>query len=272
MNKTAHVKYSGNMIYINTPYDPEFVSKLKSTLKTRKWDPAKKEWVVDIRERDAALNLLKQYYDIFEDNQPPEIPQAPGSVQMGSLNKLLQTDLSPEWLSGEGLEIWTDGACHGNPGPGGYGIIFKHHGERLARSGGFRLTTNNRMEIMAAIVALEMLTEKTSVVVCSDSQYLVNAITQGWARRWKADGWKRNKKDRAINPDLWDRLLDLCDKHKVEFRWIRGHDSQVDNEWCDQLAVAAAGQPDLPDDPGYPGENTSSAVSSAFSNTEQRLL
>ena len=272
MTNTAYIKYLKDRVGISTPYDSGFVEKLKSTLKTRKWDPAKKEWVVDIREREAALNLLKQYYDIVEDNQPSEIPQAPGAIRIESLNNLRQTDLSPEWLSGEGLEIWTDGACHGNPGPGGYGIIFKRHGERLARSGGFRLTTNNRMEIMAAIVALEMLPEKASVVVYSDSQYLVNAITQGWARRWKAGGWKRNKKDRAINPDLWDRLLDLCDTHKVEFRWIRGHDSQVDNECCDQLAVAAAGQPDLPVDPGYPGENTFPAVSSASSDSDQKLF
>jgi ribonuclease HI len=272
MNKTAHIKYTERQMFINTPYDAAFVAELKSAIKSRKWDAQKKEWVIDMKERAAALELLKRFYDVIEENSLPKIPRVPLSISTESVNDLLQTDITPEWLSCKGLEIWTDGACHGNPGPGGYGVIFKCNGQRKARSGGFRLTTNNRMEIMAAIVALETLKEKTCVVLYSDSQYLVNAMTQGWAKRWKANGWKRNSKDRAINPDLWDRLLGLCEIHTVEFKWIRGHDLQKENEMCDQLAVAAANQPVLPADPGYKGDDDSSQVRSSRLNSSQKLL
>jgi ribonuclease HI len=269
MNKTANVKYVKGQMYINTPYDAGFVATLKSAVKARKWDAKKKEWIVDIREREAALDLLKRFYTVVEVNPPPEIPPL---LKAATPNYLLRSDISPSWLSGEGLEIWTDGACHGNPGPGGYGIIFKHHGERKARSGGFKMTTNNRMEILAAIVALETLVEKTATVIYSDSQYLVKAMTQGWAMRWKAAGWKRNRKDKALNPDLWDRLMGLCEKHTVEFRWIKGHDLQVENEWCDQLAETAASQPDLPVDPGYQGEIDPSPANSVLTNPQSKLL
>lgn len=149
------------------------------------------------------------------------------------------------------VTIYADGSCLGNPGPGGYGIVLLYGPHRREISGGFRLTTNNRMEIMAVIVALEALKEPCQVTLHSDSQYVVNAVTEGWARRWKANGWKRNRREAAVNPDLWERLLDLCDQHQVEFCWVRGHSGIEENERCDQLAVGAAQQPDLPDDPGY---------------------
>jgi ribonuclease HI len=149
------------------------------------------------------------------------------------------------------VTIYTDGACLGNPGPGGYGAVLLHGPHRKEVSGGYSRTTNNRMEIMAVIAALESLTQPCRVTLHSDSQYVVNAITQGWARRWKSNGWKRNRQEPAINPDLWDRLLGLCDQHQVEFRWLRGHAGNVENERCDRLAVAAARQADLPVDPGY---------------------
>jgi ribonuclease HI len=149
------------------------------------------------------------------------------------------------------VTIYTDGACLGNPGPGGYGAVLLHGGHRKEVSGGYSRTTNNRMEIMAVIAALESLTQPCRVTLHSDSQYVVNAITQGWARRWKSNGWKRNRQEPAINPDLWDRLLGLCDQHQVEFRWLRGHAGNVENERCDRLAVAAARQAELPVDPGY---------------------
>ena len=107
------------------------------------------------------------------------------------------------------------------------------------------------MEILAAIVGLEALNQPCSVTLYSDSQYLVNAMEKGWARRWQANGWKRNKKERALNPDLWERLLRLCDSHDVEFRWVRGHSGHRENERCDRLAVQAAHQPGLPADDGY---------------------
>jgi ribonuclease HI len=235
-----------------TPYNPTFVTELKSMLRYRKWNQEKKIWAVDIRERQKALEIIKRFFPVIEDNKPPEVP--PSLVE--ELKKSAsQTHITAEWLAGGNLEIWIDGACVSNPGPGGYGIVFCSRGQKKVKSGGFRLTTNNRMEIIAAIVALETLKEKSNVVIYSDSQYLVDAIMRGWARRWKSNNWKRNRKEKAINPDLWDRLLQLCEKQHVEFRWIRGHGFQTENEWCDQLAEAAAREPDLPVDSGYEPNN-----------------
>lgn len=149
------------------------------------------------------------------------------------------------------VTIYTDGACLGNPGPGGYGVVLLYGDVRKELSGGYRLTTNNRMEMMAAIVGLQSLKEPCVVTLYSDSQYVVNAITKGWAKKWRANGWKRNKTDKAVNPDLWEQLLELCDRHKVTFSWVRGHSGNVENECCDQLAVAAAKQKELPPDTGY---------------------
>ena len=147
--------------------------------------------------------------------------------------------------------IYTDGACSGNPGPGGYGVVMLYNGYRKELSGGFRRTTNNRMEMLAAIEGLRALNDRCAVTLYSDSQYLINAIQQGWAVRWRANGWMRNKKEKAVNPDLWAQLLDLCARHQVEFVWVRGHAGNVENERCDQLAVAAAQQRDLPADEMY---------------------
>jgi len=251
-------------MFIRTPYDAAFVAELKSIVKARKWNPESKEWAIDIREREVALKLVKRYYEVVEDNEIPEIPQIPKSLVTESGNTLTRTDVLAVSLSGGNLEIWTDGACLGNPGPGGYGVIFRCNGQPQAMSGGFSLTTNNRMEIMAAIVALETLKEKAKVVIYSDSRYLVDAMMKGWAKKWKANNWMRTRKDRAINPDLWDRLLRLCDLHEVEFRWVRGHDSQTENEWCDQLAEAAAHQPDLPIDGGYKARDGTSYTHSSI--------
>ena len=149
------------------------------------------------------------------------------------------------------VTIYTDGACLGNPGPGGYGVVLLFGGHRKELSGGFRLTTNNRMELLAVIVGLRALKERCSVTVYSDSQYVVNTIEKGWAARWRANGWKRNKKEKAINADLWAELLDLCDKHQVKMVWVRGHSGVKENERCDELSVAAANQKGLPRDEGY---------------------
>ena len=144
-------------------------------------------------------------------------------------------------LADKHVDIYTDGACLGNPGPGGYGAVLLDGGHRKELSGGFRLTTNNRMEIMAVIKGLEELQEPCSVSLYSDSQYVVNAISKGWAKRWKANGWKRNSKgEKALNPDLWDKMLDLCGKHEVTFKWVKGHSGNKENERCDSLAVGSA--------------------------------
>ena len=149
------------------------------------------------------------------------------------------------------VTIYTDGSCLNNPGRGGYGAVLLFDPHRREISGGFRLTTNNRMEMMAVIAALEALKEPCQVTLYSDSQYVVNAMTKGWAQRWQANGWKRNKKEMAVNPDLWERLLMVSKPHDVDFRWLRGHSGIVENERCDRLAFAAATQSGLPEDSGY---------------------
>lgn len=146
------------------------------------------------------------------------------------------------------VTIYTDGACSGNPGPGGYGVVLLYRGYRKEFSAGFRDTTNNRMEILAAIIGLESLKEKCKVTLYTDSQYVVNSIEKGWAKKWRANGWMRNKKEPALNADLWARLLKLCEVHDVKFVWVRGHAGNPENERCDQLAVDAAKQPNLPPD------------------------
>ncbi|OPY09558.1 MAG: Ribonuclease HI [Syntrophus sp. PtaB.Bin001] len=152
------------------------------------------------------------------------------------------------------VTIYTDGACLGNPGPGGYGVVLLYGEQRKELSGGYRLTTNNRMEILAAIKGLEALKSACEVTLYSDSQYLVNAISKGWARRWQANGWKRNSREKALNPDLWERLLKLCARHEVTFVWVRGHANNVENERCDVLSKEAAARSDLEADPGYSPE------------------
>jgi ribonuclease HI len=142
--------------------------------------------------------------------------------------------------------IYTDGACTGNPGPGGYGVVMLCGEHRRELSGGYRLTTNNRMEIMGCIVALQALKDRCDVTLHSDSKYVVNAMSKGWARRWQLANWQRREgygentvwKD-ALNADLWQQMLDLCDRHKVRFVWVRGHAGNVENERCDTLARAA---------------------------------
>ena len=147
--------------------------------------------------------------------------------------------------------VFTDGACEGNPGPGGYGVVLLYGGHRKELSAGFRLTTNNRMELLAVIVGLRSLKERCSVTIYCDSQYVVNAIEKGWAARWRDNGWKRNKKEKAINADLWAELLGLCEKHEVKMVWVRGHSGVTENERCDELSVEAANQRELAIDIGY---------------------
>jgi len=144
--------------------------------------------------------------------------------------------------------IYTDGGCIGNPGPGGYGVVLLHGEHRKELSGGFRKTTNNRMELTAAITGLEALKTRCKATIYTDSQYLANGMTKGWAKRWKINGWMRNKDEKAINPDLWDRLLNLCSHHKVEFIWVRGHTGNPENERCDFLSTQSAKEKDLPPD------------------------
>lgn len=145
----------------------------------------------------------------------------------------------------------TDGACLGNPGPGGYGIVLQYGDHRRELSGGFRLTTNNRMELTAAIRALQALREPCDVTLYSDSAYVVNGIEKGWAKRWRANGWRREGAKLASNHDLWQQLLDLCEVHTVKLEWVAGHAGIVENERADRLAWHAAQARELPPDEGY---------------------
>ncbi len=147
--------------------------------------------------------------------------------------------------------LYTDGAASGNPGPGGYGIVLKCGDARKEISGGFALTTNNRMELLAVIKGLEAIRWENAVVeVFSDSTYVVKAINEGWLDNWVRKGWKKVK-----NPDLWQEFLPLYRSHRVTFHWLKGHAGHPENERCDRLAVAAYSQAGLPQDEGYQKED-----------------
>lgn len=133
--------------------------------------------------------------------------------------------------------IYTDGACSGNPGPGGWGAVLKYGEHRRELCGGEKNTTNNRMELTAVIQSLSALKESCIVELYSDSKYIIDAVTKGWAVRWRENGWKRNKKEAALNPDLWQKLLELLELHQVNWHWVKGHAGEAENERCDFLAV-----------------------------------
>ena len=138
------------------------------------------------------------------------------------------------------VELFTDGACSGNPGPGGWGAILRYRGHERELSGGDAHTTNNRMELSAVIAGLEQLKEPCSVTLTSDSKYVCDAITKGWARGWKKNGWRKSDKSPALNADLWDKLLALLDTHEITVVWVKGHTGHPENERCDKLATAEA--------------------------------
>ncbi len=163
------------------------------------------------------------------------------------------------------VTLYTDGSAIGNPGPGGYGVILRYGEHARELSGGFRWTTNNRMEILAAIEGLRALKEPCAVTLHSDSQYLVDAISKGWVRRWQSKGWMRTKTEPALNVDLWLHLLPLLEKHAVTFVWVRGHVGNPDNERCDVLAKRAAAQSDLPPDEVYEAEQAARSALPLFS-------
>ena len=179
----------------------------------------------------------------------PQYNQAPAKKKSSP-----DTAPPPQERAGE-INIYTDGGCSNNPGPGGYGAIVVADGLEQEISGGFRLTTNNRMELMACIVALQHLKERNRpITVWSDSSYVVNGITKGWARGWRQRGWIKSDRQPALNPDLWAELLELTEELNVTFQWVRGHAGHPQNERADKLAVAALKVQGLPEDKGYPGQ------------------
>ncbi len=135
------------------------------------------------------------------------------------------------------VEIFTDGACSGNPGPGGWAAILRCDGVEKELSGGEQETTNNRMELTAVIKALEALKYSCDLKITTDSKYVCDGITKGWAKSWQANNWKKKDKKPALNPDLWERLLSLLENHTYEFVWVKGHNAHPENERCDKLAV-----------------------------------
>lgn len=165
--------------------------------------------------------------------------------------------------------IYTDGGALGNPGPGGYGVVLKYKKNRRELSGGFRKTTNNRMEIMACIAGLRALKKQSEVIVYSDSKYVVDNISKGFVNRWKANGWMRSKGHRAENADLWEQLLELCDSHHVDFRWVRGHSVNAENERCDLLATKAAQKENLPADTAFETSDPCNSLPLFSSNNSQ---
>ena len=136
------------------------------------------------------------------------------------------------------VTVYTDGACSGNPGPGGWGAILEYRGAEKELSGGEAMTTNNRMELTGVIRALECLKEPCRVELYSDSRYVIDGLTKGWAKAWRARGWVKGDKKPALNPDLWQRLLELAELHSLECHWVKGHAENPKNNRCDQLAVA----------------------------------
>lgn len=164
------------------------------------------------------------------------------------------------------IELFSDGGAEPNPGKGGFGVILSYKGKRKEFKQGFRLTTNNRMELMGIIYGLEQLKTKSEVAVYTDSKYVVDAVNKGWAKKWKAKNWYKSKKEKAKNPDLWKRLLALLEVHSCTFHWVKGHAGHRENERCDALATMAIKQKQLLVDEVYErGEkSTSKALSSLF--------
>lgn len=135
------------------------------------------------------------------------------------------------------IEIYTDGACSGNPGPGGWGAVLVYNGNEKQLSGSEKNTTNNRMELTAVIMALNALNQPCEVKLTTDSKYVCDAVNKGWVYSWRKNGWRKSDKKPALNVDLWEELLSLLEKHEVQFIWVKGHNGHKYNEICDTLAV-----------------------------------
>jgi ribonuclease HI len=180
------------------------------------------EWLAQFS-REMLAEYAPNLLDLLESLSPPPPPEGPSAL-----------------LGAGKVLIYTDGSTIDNPGPGGYGVVLRYGRNRRELSSGYRWTTNNRMELMACIEGLSALKRRCSVVLFSDSKYVVNGMTKGWAERWQARGWKLGNDQDVKNADLWRQLVEICQGHDVEFRWVRGHSGNLDNERCDRLALAAA--------------------------------
>lgn len=179
----------------------------------------------------------------------------PGSASSNAGKKQVAQEMETvnDPVTDETIIVYTDGGCLNNPGPGGYGVVIKDNTGREELSGGYRLTTNNRMELTACIVGLRQFRKRKKISIYSDSKYVVDGITKGWARSWRKRNWRKSDGQPALNPDLWAELLELCELHDVSFHWVKGHAGNPENERCDTLANTAARQSGLPEDDGYRG-------------------
>ena len=198
--------------------------------------------------REEALNWLKEFSPETLEKLAPNLVEYLDKKD-DSVPTLAET--IAELMQSGKVVMFTDGSTNTNSGAGGYGVILRYKENVKVLSGGFRKTTSNRMEIIACIEGLRALKKKSDVIVFSDSQYVVNSMSKGWAKKWQARNWMRNHTEKAENSDLWAQLLELYNQHNVEFRWIKGHNSTKDNERCDQLAFKAAQKRNLPADEGF---------------------
>lgn len=211
-----------------------------------------------------TAGMAKEWLDSIPGYHPDVMSKlqvmAPESITKGKTNSRsggseAATDGHQDDLAKGKAVIYTDGGCLGNPGPGGYAAVVLHGDDRQELSAGFRRTTNNRMEVLACIVGLESLALGTDVLVISDSKYIVDAMTKGWAKKWRSKNWMRTPTEGAKNPDLWERMLEVCEERRVTFRWVKGHAGNEENERCDELAVAASKGEALGEDEGFVEES-----------------
>ena len=262
----ANIRYAGDKIILESPYNKAFVSELKSGLQYHRWVNEEKRWIFDNKERQKLLEIARKFFPVVEHNPPAGIPISEPYVSSEPIESPSILGLSSVLKPGAEVEIWTDGACVVNPGPGGYGVMIKWQGQKWEIAGGFRQTTNNRMEITAALVALKALPEKCKAVVYSDSSYLVKGSK--WAKRWESNDWMRKDRKtkdwkKVVNADLWEEMLQLLAQREVKFKHIQGHSGIIENEVCDQLAESAARKPGLPADWGYGADEVDETDSSS---------
>lgn len=195
----------------------------------------------------ATLEEARNFMRERQSEQKSRARPAPGKRRPSPVGPVAETGAGRS----QRIVIYTDGSSLGNPGPGGYGVVIPSNGGRRELSGGFRRTTNNRMELLACIVSLEQFESPAAVDLYTDSRYVADGMTKGWAKRWQRNGWRKSTGAQALNIDLWERLLALCNRHDVNFIWVRGHAGNPGNERCDALATQAAAQPNLPADKAY---------------------
>ena len=176
------------------------------------------------------------------------------------------------WKEKPNIELFSDGGAIPNPGKGGFGVIMVYKGHRKEFHQGYKLTTNNRMELIGVIFGLEQLKTKSNVTVFTDSKYVVDGIKKGWAVKWQKNNWKRDKNRPAINSDLWGKLLDLIDQHSVSFKWVKGHAGHNENERCDQLAEIAINSANLLEDVGYIPSNDKITDVKTHDNYERKKI